>query len=422
MIKSKGNDAIDFYSQGKPVQKIYSKGVLVWERGGEPPTEFHYTELYFKIQISNPFNEYGGCNDIWTSFRVQPNTKYNIDWGDGTIEVVSSGRHEYKAKGIYTIKITECRLTDCFTSIISVSDITGSEENCIIEILDGSHFGTDATMIDFAFGYDTNYSKFKIKTFPKDLFKYAINIIRLVNLCYHNDFFETIPQGIFDNMTKLEWGQHTFACCPNLKDVPSNLYPISAGMRGTFEGTPLKQIPSGIATYQDIPNNKYDTVWNEFSTETPNTTITDIPSDYFDRLANNPNILSLGMTFQNLKGVNKIPDNLLDGMIYVEYLVSTFANMGITSIPATLFNKLSNLVTLQSVFADNPNLTTIPQKLVDPVKNPNITSFSGCFSGCPNIISAVPPLWLLYPNADGSGCFSGCTKAANYAEIPANWK
>lgn len=51
----------------------------------------------------------------------------------------------------------------------------------------------------------------------------------------------------------------------------------------------------------------------------------------------------------------------------------------------------------------------------------NPKSFNGCFGACMSLVGEAPPLWEMYPDADGTDCFALCTNLSNYNQIPASW-
>lgn len=89
------------------------------------------------------------------------------------------------------------------------------------------------------------------------------------------------------------------------------------------------------------------------------------------------------------------------------------------TIPDGLLDNCQNLRNAEGMFEWMQNLKSIPSTLFD---NCPIESFRGCFSRCSNVEGNVPELWITHPNADGTGCYNGCVKAANYADIPDDWK
>ena len=55
-------------------------------------------------------------------------------------------------------------------------------------------------------------------------------------------------------------------------------------------------------------------------------------------------------------------------------------------------------------------------------ENINAVTFIETFYGCSGITSEVPELWISHPDATGTYCYMRCTNAANYADIPADWR
>ena len=108
--------------------------------------------------------------------------------------------------------------------------------------------------------------------------------------------------------------------------------------------------------------------------------------------------------------------------------VDTFSNCfrrctGLTTIPSNLFDNNTAVTDFNSCFYNCTSLTTIPSDLFD--NNTAVTSFNGCFGGCTSLTSTVPTLWdeTKWPEvALYNRCFRDCTSAANYADIPSDWK
>ena len=108
----------------------------------------------------------------------------------------------------------------------------------------------------------------------------------------------------------------------------------------------------------------------------------------------------------------------------IAFFNSTFRNcQSLTSIPAGLFDNCTAVADFSSTFRNCQSLTSIPAWLLD-----NCTAvkyFISTFYNCRSLTSAVPELWnaAKWPNVTSyDDCFGNCTNAANYADIPADWK
>ena len=102
-------------------------------------------------------------------------------------------------------------------------------------------------------------------------------------------------------------------------------------------------------------------------------------------------------------------------------------NTHITQLPSKMFENCifaSNMY-FNYAFSGCDSLTTVPSDLFDGFNTEGISFyFSYCFQRCSNITSAVPELWNRTDMniVSHTGCFRGCTNAANYNDIPDDWK
>ena len=95
----------------------------------------------------------------------------------------------------------------------------------------------------------------------------------------------------------------------------------------------------------------------------------------------------------------------------------------LTIVPETIFDSNIKASDFRTCFGGNANLRSIPTNLFD--NNTNVTNLEYCFYDNTNITSSLPDVWNKnkFPNVTkGTGYARGCTKAANYAEIPDEFK
>ena len=93
---------------------------------------------------------------------------------------------------------------------------------------------------------------------------------------------------------------------------------------------------------------------------------------------------------------------------------------GLVSVPSDLFANNPNVIDFSACFQGSTSLTSLPAGLF--ANNQKVTAFNSCFYRCVYITSAVPELWARTGVTRFYGCFYGCTQAANYADIPDDWK
>ena len=85
----------------------------------------------------------------------------------------------------------------------------------------------------------------------------------------------------------------------------------------------------------------------------------------------------------------------------------------------------TDTVLFKSTFRSMYYLVTVPSDLFDGFNTEGKSfNFDYCFQRCTNITSAVPELWNRTDMniVSHRGCFGFCTNAANYNDIPDDWK
>ncbi|MGN0464894.1 MAG: hypothetical protein ACI4F9_00925 [Lachnospiraceae bacterium] len=92
----------------------------------------------------------------------------------------------------------------------------------------------------------------------------------------------------------------------------------------------------------------------------------------------------------------------------------------LTGIPENLFANCPNATDFSRCFEDCWSLASIPENLF--ANCPNATDFSRCFCYCGGLTGKVPELWKRVNVTKYRQCFLGCTSAANYTDIPYDWK
>ena len=146
--------------------------------------------------------------------------------------------------------------------------------------------------------------------------------------------------------------------------------------------------------------------------------ITEIPADLFDYSCEN--VTDFSYVFQACNYITSIPNALFFNCQNATYFRAAFYSSGITSIPSDLFDNCPNVTSFHSIFRDCPNLTSIPSGLFSNCLN--VTNFEQTFYYCTNLTGDAPEFWTRDPEPDGSLCFHDDTGLTNYASIPAGWK
>lgn len=149
------------------------------------------------------------------------------------------------------------------------------------------------------------------------------------------------------------------------------------------------------------------------------TSLSNISTNLFERCSQ---VSSLQSCFSGCTSITSIPNGFFDNCVNVTNFQAIFYGCSlIVAIPSGLFDNCVNVTDFSYCFGELPFMESIPINLFDNCTE--VTTFEECFKNCTSITSAVPTLWTrTNPTPIGTNCFTNCTNAANYADIPAGWK
>lgn len=154
-----------------------------------------------------------------------------------------------------------------------------------------------------------------------------------------------------------------------------------------------------------------------------------ITGDYYRNYAKQGvQLNTLMRAFYGCSSLTSVPSGLYDGIEVLPFngeysLESMFQSCtSLIAVRGPIFSApaAQTFTSANLMFNNCQSLVSFPQNFFDRMTG--IENFVGCFGGCRNLESPVPELWISHPDADGRYCFDGCTKAANYADIPPEWR
>lgn len=356
--------------------------------------------------------------------------------------------------------------TDFFINAVNLTSIT-------YIVMDNSSFATIPTEL---FEYCTdlitatdNFKSTAITTIPTDLFRYNTSLVTSYDNFGYCTGITTIHADLFKYNVLLEEVSYTFRNCSGITAIPSGLFDTNVELTtsiATFINcssitgalttdlfrenvllTNLQSCFQGCSGVISIPVDflRYNVLLTNLTNGFHSTSITSIPSGALDYNVNLTNITS---TFGSTD-ITSVPSGLLDNNVLLttcsrlfwgctsltgaittdlfkyNVLVNDFQwcfyNTAISSIPTALFTYNILVTNFSNTFKFCNSLTVIPATLFDTCVD--VTTYESCFevsSGA--ITSAVPELWNLVPEPDGTNCFKEQTLATNYASIPNDWK
>lgn len=165
-----------------------------------------------------------------------------------------------------------------------------------------------------------------------------------------------------------------------------------------FTGTSIKSIPEGYEK-AFAGATKFNYLFMH------NTTLESIPADLFKGA---PGATDISAAFFGCSSVKEIPAGLLDHFTGTVDLSSTFRGMGITSIPAGLFDSQKNVTSMLVCFAECASLKEVPEDLL---KNcTKLKDVMGIFESCTSLETVPAGLFAHNPELTNvARIFQGCT-------------
>ena len=293
-----------------------------------------------------------------------------------------------------------------------------------------------------------------LTSLPNDLFQYGGSIKEL-NHTFDHSSLVSVPEGLFNGLSKVTKAVYLFSYNNNLTTLPANLF------NGIPEVTDLSNCLANCTALTSIPERLFDGVTKVTDLSdmfSYCTSLTSIPAGLFNGMTK---VKYLDNMFANCIKLKSIPEGLFSGMTEVTSLQSMFSYCtSLTSIPEGLFSGMTKVTSVRYCFRSCTSLTSIPSALFR--EQVNATNFYYCFYGVPaktihpnifcneatekttrfanvkpnfsdcfaNLVGEVagtaPALWeYTYKDTPTKkGCFSNnsTTTLSNYEDIPTEWK
>ena len=306
-----------------------------------------------------------------------------IDWGDGTQE-------NYETTGYFTHQYSVDQSTEYDIKI--TGDIKGlnSKELTNYVIIGVKQWGTSKLeSMEYAF-----YRQ-PLRTIANDesgALQYVTSFESTFSNC---PYLTSIPEGLFDNCSKVTDFSYTFWRCSSLTFIPKGLFDNCTqvtSFSSTFNGcTSLTSIPEKLFDNCTQVTSFYDT-FNECSS------LISIPPRLFDNCIQ---VTSFYGTFDKCSSLTSIPPRLFENCTKVTDFSYTFWRCSsITFIPEGLFDKCTKVTDFEVTFGDCSSLTSIPERLFD--RCTKVTDFSHAFRDCSSLTS-IP-----------EGLFENCTEVTSF--------
>lgn len=252
-----------------------------------------------------------------------------------------------------------------------------------------------------------------LTSLPDNLFQYGGSIKELVHTFDHSSLV-SVPEGLFNGLSKVTKAVHLFAYNNNLTTLPANLF------SGMPEVTDLGYCLANCTALTSVPEGLFDGVTkvtdmrNMFSYCT---SLTSIPAGLFNGMTE---VTDLSSMFFSCEKLASVPEGLFSGMTKVTRLQTLFRSCSsLVSIPVGLFNGMSEVTNLSYCFSYCTALTSFPEGLFSCMTK--VTELTALFDGCSSLVSIPADLFSEQVNAtDFRYCFRRVPAKAIHPNIFCN--
>ena len=417
---------------------------------------------------ANPANDFTVYLPLHSGY-----TTGTLDWGDGTVETLSSNVSYYNINHKYDVTSAteiEVRFSGRMTQMdfaLSGSIPTSARENTLLEIrqwgytgLEEIHLGYFTSLRSVAsdtqgafrnmkhFGvepYGGSFTGTSITEIPEGFFDYAVNATSFDDTFGTCENLASLPDGLFKNCTKANSFQHTFIGCSALTELPADLFNNCTEVttfKTTFHGcSGLKEIPAGL--FDDCAK-----VTSFEGTFGNCTSLASIPSGLFAR---NTRVEYIGESsrrnshmdggrgvFQGCTSLTEVPAGLFASFNGLKDASFAFDHCKkLTALPADLFSACTPLAYMESTFEGCTDLRSLPSSMFD--NNRQLRVIISLFEGCTSLTGESPYTTIgngtkvhLYERSnyntefvnpdEHTGCFRDCTALSDYGTMPKNYK
>ena len=245
--------------------------------------------------------------------------------------------------------------------------------------------GTSTTLLLLV---DTFWDCTSITSIPSGFLDTLTSLISITNL-FHGTSITSIPTGLFDNNTLLTTSLGTFWDCSGLTNsgVPADLFrynTVLSDLTNTFRATGLTASISDLFDYHPTSYTDINSLYYGC------TSLVTIPSGYFDNLTNILDMhgvyaLCTSLPYSQLSTTMFQYNTSVTALSW--FFANCFAISGSVTIIDGMFDGLTDLTTLGSIFAGVDFTGTIPSTTFDD--NTSLTDASGIFFGT-NVSGAIP--------------------------------
>ena len=298
-----------------------------------------------------------------------------IDWGDGTVDHVTSENYEtartHTYEGLTQGQDFEVKVTGYVPALSG-----GGADSGITHVLQWGNTGLRSMNSAF----DGNN---RLESIPTDNTGAFAEVTYFGSCFYGCSSLTDLPEGLFVNCPNVTSFESCFNDCDGLTELPE----------GLFANCP--NVTSFESCFHDCDG------------------LTELPEDLF---ANCSNVTYFGYCFQGCSSLTELPEGLFANCPNVTSFESCFHDCdGLTELPEDLFANCSNVTYFGYCFQGCSSLTDLPEGLF--ANCPKVADFGCCFQGCSSLTDLPEDLFANCSNVTYFGyCFQGCSSLTDLPE------
>lgn len=288
------------------------------------------------------------------------------------------------------------KFANCFRYAASISEIPENlfANNTLAEEFYFTFYGTgtDYKITDEALKINTgNYlnsypaeheqsnaiSNGILHSVPEKLFSKCPNVTRFEYL-FGETAITTVPEKIFAANSAATNFDGVFFACTNFTTIPANF------MKSATAATNIRYMFAGCVSLTEIPVAMFENCTNVTNLEYifSLTGVKSLKKDIFKGLSQ---VKTVGAVFRSCTSLTDIEAGVFDGLTAAESFQYCFADCtSLRTIPAGLLAGMSTAYEFKSMFA-NTALESVPAGLFDEVRDYDLADYAYIFADCPNL-------------------------------------
>lgn len=320
--------------------------------------------------------------------------------------------------GLFRYATVAKNFEDCFSHSASISSIpedlfancTAAEDFSYTFYGTGSgYILTSSTLTNFD-EVRSLVSAGKLKSIPGGLFR-SCKSAKQMDYVFGATSISSIPDGIFASLSAATVFTGAFSACVNLESIPVSL------MSGTSAATDIKYMFAGCESLDEIPSG----IFRNSSTVTNleyifyRTGVRRLQKGIFEGLSG---VKTVGAVFQGCESLVEVEGGVFDGLTSAKSFKYCFSDCtALKQIPADLFAGMTAAYEFVYTF-ENTGLESVPEDLFADARDYSSADFSYMFADCPNLKTVPSGLFNTFTKVTSPG-FKNTFNGSGIETVPA---